>query len=68
MKKYEYKVIEFRNSLDMQEHFLNEHGDEGWELVSVTPAAFTGGTMIASKAYMKREIGSDQTNPFPINY
>jgi len=68
MKKYEYKVIEFSNSIDMQNHFLNQCGDEGWELVSVTPAVYTGGTMIAAKAYMKREIGSDQTNPFPINY
>lgn len=40
----------------------------GWKLVSVTPAAFTGGTMITAKAYLKREIGSDQTNNLPINY
>ena len=33
MKKYEYKVIEFRNDLDTQVRVLNECGDEGWELV-----------------------------------
>lgn len=66
MKKYEYKVIELSNYLDEQS--LQEYGAEGWELVSVTPPAFNGRTMTTSKAYMKREIGSDQTNDLSINY
>ena len=68
MKKYEYKVIELSHYLDEQEISLQEYGAEGWELVSVTPAKFRPNPTFNAIAYMKREIGSDQTNSLPINY
>lgn len=55
MKKYEYEVIEMSSSPDMQSHFLNQYAEDGWELVAITPAVYTGGSMITAKAYMKRE-------------
>lgn len=42
MYKWEYKTIEFESTLHELQPFLNQHGEQGWELVGLlNPGAIT---------------------------
>jgi len=59
MKRWEYKIINIRSEnyrLDpAQDVELNRHGDEGWELVSITAINFKSGATDHIGMVFKRE-------------
>jgi len=58
MKKFEYKIaLTFLHNVELQDQ-INKAGQEGWELVSVTPNYFrTDDHAICSRElFLKREI------------
>jgi hypothetical protein len=56
MKKYEYKVI--NHTQELPEPYLNELGEEGWELVSLVATEVE----IKYIYVFKREKGSKKVN------
>lgn len=44
MPQWEYTVKEYNSSPDSFEAFLNQHSQEGWQLVTTMPASWVGGT------------------------
>ncbi len=55
MSKWEYLVEEMDNGDEESQDLLNKLGDEGWELISVTPAVYDDGRCEFEKAFLKRK-------------
>lgn len=57
MKKYEYKSI--AHTQELPEPYLNELGEEGWELVSYNVTEFDG---LQHRYVFKKEKSSKKVN------
>jgi hypothetical protein len=52
--KWEYKVLYVPGIRNMSEQLMNEHGAQGWELVTYQAINNEGGTMGAGNYFFKR--------------
>ena len=63
MKRFEYQIVTFpmdrKTSLIEMQEDLNQRGNQGWEVVSVSTSEFAN---VGHTAFLKREIAADQTN------
>ena len=58
MKRFEYKIaLTFLHNVELQDQ-INKAGEEGWELVAVTPNYFRDDEhrICSRELYLKREI------------
>jgi hypothetical protein len=66
MDNWEYMVIDLPHVPAKNEsNLLNIYGNEGWELVCVTEAAFGDVSDIDHKAYFKRKINTNNIRKLP---